>query len=455
MARKKKITGSDLMNDYYEAKQYYADHPGDEKASGYITESTGKVTGDDLMRDYYTSAGNSSKVTYRDRNADPNYAAQKAYNDRKYVLDNLEYFKNKSKNDMKSIVSKYQGNSDNKNSLGVHTIQSGIQEGQNRYFNEDSELPTSGMIIQTMDDRAIEEALKIAKERMQKSDEEYAASFGRSPEAASKHFEQEEQIDLYQNESDRRKAEKERNAYNKKREDALSALTDEQRQTLEEYAEAKNMVESNMAFSGLNQNYDTNIAKNNAEYISSMDQSRKLLEKSGIKNVDVLTQYVNEINDEKKTIEMNEGIQKAVNENPIVNGIGMSVIDVAMSPAAGLAAAVETLKRPYYADPSAPVNTNSDAYALTNFSNATESAVSDKIDNKYGQFAYGVGMSTAKSAYSVALGSEVVGGLGLTGKAAKSTPFLCNHFAPHFAIKSLGSSPNNPITTQSEPFGFS
>lgn len=302
----------------------------------------------------------------------------------------------------------------------VNTIQSGIKEGQNRYFTEDSKLPTSSRIIQTMDDRAIEEALKIAKERMQKSDEEYAASFGRSPEAASKHFEQEEQIDLYQNESDRRKAEKERNAYNKKREDALSALTDEQRQTLEEYAEAKKNVESNMAFSGLNQNYDTNIAKNNAEYISKMDQSRKLLEKSGIKNVDVLTQYVNEINDEKNTIEMNEGIQKAVQENPVANSIGMSVIDIAMSPAAGLTAAVETLKRPYYADPSAPVNTNSDAYALTNFSNATESAVSDKIDNKYGQFAYGVGMSTAKSAYSVALGSEIVGGLGLTGKAAKT-----------------------------------
>lgn len=420
MARKKKITGSDLMNDYYEAKQYYADHPGDEKASGYITESTGKVTGDDLMRDYYTSAGNSSKVTYRDRNADPNYAAQKAYNDRKYVLDNLEYFKNKSKNDMKSIVSKYQGNSDNKNSLGVHTIQSGIQEGQNRYFNEDSELPTSGMIIQTMDDRAIEEALKIAKERMQKSDEEYAASFGRSPEAASKHFEQEEQIDLYQNESDRRKAEKERNAYNKKREDALSALTDEQRQTLEEYAEAKNMVESNMAFSGLNQNYDTNIAKNNAEYISKMDQYRKLLEKSGIKNVDVLTQYVNEINDEKNTIEMNEGIQKAVKENPVANSIGLSVIDIAMSPAAGLTAGIESLKKPFYPDPSAPVNTNSDLYYMTNFSNAAESAVSDKIDNKYGQFAYGVGMSTAKSAYSMALGSGVVSELGLTGNAAKT-----------------------------------
>ncbi len=302
----------------------------------------------------------------------------------------------------------------------VNTIQSGIKEGQNRYFTEDSKLPTSSRIIQTMDDRAIEEALKIAKERMQKSDEEYAASFGRSPEAASKHFEQEEQIDLYQNESDRRKAEKERNAYNKKREDALSALTDEQRQTLEEYAEAKNMVESNMAFSGLNQNYDTNIAKNNAEYISKMDQYRKLLEKSGIKNVDVLTQYVNEINDEKNTIEMNEGIQKAVKENPVANSIGLSVIDIAMSPAAGLTAGIESLKKPFYPDPSAPVNTNSDLYYMTNFSNAAESAVSDKIDNKYGQFAYGVGMSTAKSAYSMALGSGVVSELGLTGNAAKT-----------------------------------
>lgn len=392
-----------------------------------------QITGADLLSELHSYNGNDkryseSKVTEAAKAVD-NGNYQESETAAEYAMkklkahygvedkDNNEDIAQLAQSGLKKLE-QYYGTRNQMSS--VNTIQSGIKEGQNRYFTEDSKLPTSSRIIQTMDDRAIEEALKIAKERMQKSDEEYAASFGRSPEAASKHFEQEEQIDLYQNESDRRKAEKERNAYNKKREDALSALTDEQRQTLEEYAEAKKNVESNMAFSGMNQNYDTNIAKNNAENISSMDQSRKLLEKSGIKNVDVLTQYVNEINDEKKTIEMNEGIQKAVNENPIVNGIGMSVIDVAMSPAAGLAAVVETLKRPYYADPSAPVNTNSDAYALTNFSNATESAVSDKIDNKYGQFAYGVGMSTAKSAYSVALGSEVVGGLGLTGKAAKT-----------------------------------
>lgn len=392
-----------------------------------------QITGADLLSELHSYNGNDkryseSKVTEAAKAVD-NGNYQESETAAEYAMKKLKaHYGVEDKDNNEDIaqlaqsglqkLEQYYGTRNQMSS--VNTIQSGIKEGQNRYFTEDSKLPTSSRIIQTMDDRAIEEALKIAKERMQKSDEEYAASFGRSPEAASKHFEQEEQIDLYQNESDRRKAEKERNAYNKKREDALSALTDEQRQTLEEYAEAKKNVESNMAFSGMNQNYDTNIAKNNAENISSMDQSRKLLEKSGIKNVDVLTQYVNEINDEKKTIEMNEGIQKAVNENPIVNGIGMSVIDVAMSPAAGLTAAVETLKRPYYADPSAPVNTNSEAYALTNFSNATESAVNDKIDNKYGQFAYGVGMSTAKSAYSVALGSEIVGGLGLTGKAAKT-----------------------------------
>ena len=420
MARKKKITGSDPMNDYYEAKQYYADHSGDEKASGYLTESTGKVTGDDLMRDYYTSAGNSSKVTYRDRNADPNYAAQKAYNDRKYVLDNLEYFKNKSKNDMNSIVSKYQGNSDNKNSLGVNTIQSGIQEGQNRYFNEDSELPTSGRIIQTMDDRAIEEALKIAKGRMQQSDKAYTEKFGRSPEATTEHSKQAAQIDKYQNELDSRKTEREQNTYYKKREDALNALTDEQRSNLEEYVNATREMNNTSKISGAMGGTSMITENLQNEAINKKNAAKKALEDSGIKNLDVLAQYMGELQDEENTVRINDSIKKDVDKHPVLAGTAYSALDVAMSPAAGLTAAVETLKRPYYADPSAPVNTNSDAYALTNFSNATESAVSDKIDNKYGQFAYGVGMSTAKSAYSVALGSEIVGGLGLTGKAAKT-----------------------------------
>lgn len=302
----------------------------------------------------------------------------------------------------------------------VNTIQSGIQEGQNRYFNEDSELPTSGRIIQTMDDRAIEEALKIAKGRMQQSDEAYTEKFGRSPEATIEHSRQAAQIDRYQNELDSRNEEREKNTYYKKREDALNALTDEQRSNLEEYVNATREMNNTSKISGAMGGTSMITENLQNEAIGKKNAAKKALEDSGIKNLDVLAQYMGEIQDEENTIRINDSIKKDVDKHPVLAGTAYSVLDVAMSPAAGLTAAVETLKRPYYADPSAPVNTNSDAYALTNFSNATESAVSDKIDNKYGQFAYGVGMSTAKSAYSVALGSEIVGGLGLTGKAAKT-----------------------------------
>ena len=302
----------------------------------------------------------------------------------------------------------------------VNTIQSGIQEGQNHYFNEDSELPTSGRIIQTMDDRAIEEALKIAKGRMQQSDKAYTEKFGRSPEATIEHSRQVAQIDRYQNELDSRNEEREKNTYYKKREDALNALTDEQRSNLEEYVNATREMNNTSKISGAMGGTSTITENLQNEAIDKKNAAKKALEDSGIKNLDVLAQYMGEIQDEENTIRINDSIKKEVDKHPVLAGTAYSVLDVAMSPAAGLTAAVETLKRPYYADPSAPVNTNSDAYALTNFSNATESAVSDKIDNRYGQFAYGVGMSTAKSAYSVALGSEIVGGLGLTGKAAKT-----------------------------------
>lgn len=302
----------------------------------------------------------------------------------------------------------------------VNTIQSGIQEGQNRYFNEDSELPTSGRIIQTMDDRAIEEALKIAKGRMKQSDEAYTEKFGRSPEATIEHSRQAAQIDRYQNELDSRNVEREQNTYYKKREDALNALTDEQRSNLEEYVNATREMNNTSKISGAMGGTSMITENLQNEAIDKKNAAKKALEDSGIKNLDVLAQYMGEIQDEENTIRINDSIKKDVDKHPVLAGTAYSALDVAMSPAAGLTAAVETLKRPYYADPSAPVNTNSDAYALTNFSNATESAVSDKIDNKYGQFAYGVGMSTAKSAYSVALGSEIVGGLGLTGKAAKT-----------------------------------
>lgn len=392
-----------------------------------------QITGADLLSELHSYNGNDkryseSKVTEAAKAVD-NGNYQESETAAEYAMKKLKAHYGVEDQDNNEDIAKlaqsglqkleqYYGTRNQMSS--VNTIQSGIQEGQNRYFNEDSELPTSGRIIQTMDDRAIEEALKIAKGRMKQSDEAYTEKFGRSPEAAIEHSRQAAQIDRYQNELDSRNAEREQNTYYKKREDALNALTDEQRSNLEEYVNATREMNNTSKISGAMGGTSMITENIQNEAIDKKNAAKKALEDSGIKNLDVLAQYMGEIQDEENTIRINDSIKKDVDKHPILAGTAYSALDVAMSPAAGLTAAVETLKRPYYADPSAPVNTNSEAYALTNFSNATESAVNDKIDNKYGQFAYGVGMSTAKSAYSVALGSEIVGGLGLTGKAAKT-----------------------------------
>ena len=392
-----------------------------------------QITGADLLSELHSYNGNDkryseSKVTEAAKAVD-NGNYQESETAAEYAMKKLKaHYGVEDKDNNEDIaqlaqsglqkLEQYYGTRNQMSS--VNTIQSGIQEGQNRYFNEDSELPTSGRIIQTMDDRAIEEALKIAKGRMQQSDEAYTEKFRRSPEATIEHSRQAAQIDRYQNELDSRNEEREKNTYYKKREDALNALTDEQRSNLEEYVNATREMNNTSKISGAMGGTSMITENLQNEAIDKKNAAKKALEDSGIKNLDVLAQYMGEIQDEKNTIRINDSIKKDVDKHPVLAGTAYSALDVAMSPAAGLTAAVETLKRPYYADPSAPVNTNSDAYALTNFSNATESAVSDKIDNKYGQFAYGVGMSTAKSAYSVALGSEIVGGLGLTGKAAKT-----------------------------------
>lgn len=395
--RRKQITGADLLSELHS-------YNGNDKrySESKVTEAA-KAVDNGNYQESETAAEYAMKklkahygVEDQDNNEDIDQLAQSG-------LQKLEQYYG-TRNQMSS----------------VNTIQSGIQEGQNRYFNEDSELPTSGRIIQTMDDRAIEEALKIAKGRMKQSDEAYTEKFGRSPEAAIEHSRQAAQIDRYQNELDSRNAEREQNTYYKKREDALNALTDEQRSNLEEYVNATREMNNTSKISGAMGGTSMITENLQNEAIDKKNAAKKALEDSGIKNLDVLAQYMGEIQDEENTVHINDAIKKDVDKHPVLAGTAYSALDVAMSPAAGLTAAVETLKRPYYADPSAPVNTNSEAYALTNFSNATESAVSDKIDNKYGQFAYGVGMSTAKSAYSVALGSEIVGGLGLTGKAAKT-----------------------------------
>lgn len=142
---------------------------------------------------------------------------------------------------------------------------------------------------------------------------------------------------------------------------------------------------------------------------------KKTLEQMGItgKDFDKYEQYVREYKDIEDTQAMEKEIASKVAAKPVARGIGYTAADVAVSPITGLMATAESFKRPFYADPSAPVNTYSDLYRLQNASNAVEQSVNNQIDSKLGKFAYGVGVSTAKSAEAMLIGNYLSGALGI------------------------------------------
>lgn len=131
------------------------------------------------------------------------------------------------------------------------------------------------------------------------------------------------------------------------------------------------------------------------------------------KDFDKYEQYVREYKDIESTQAMNKEIESKIAAKPVARGIGYTAADIAVSPVTGLLAATESLKRPFYADPSAPVNTYSDLYRLQNASNTVEQSVNNQIDNPVGQFFYGAGVSTLKSAEAMLVGNYLSGAIGV------------------------------------------
>ena len=142
---------------------------------------------------------------------------------------------------------------------------------------------------------------------------------------------------------------------------------------------------------------------------------KKTLEQMGItgKDFDKYEQYVREYKDIEDTQAMEKEIASKVAAKPVARGIGYTAADVAVSPITGLVATAESLKRPFYADPLAPVNTYSSLYALQNASNAVEQSVSNQIDSKLGKFAYGTGVSALKSGEAMLIGNYLGGAFGI------------------------------------------
>ena len=144
-----------------------------------------------------------------------------------------------------------------------------------------------------------------------------------------------------------------------------------------------------------------------------------------------LLQYAGELQDYERRVEQQERIRKNVTgDNALGYGVLYSAADVITSPVSGFGGIVETVKSKRYADPLAPVNTNSELYALSNFGADTEQAISENLREKYGEgaaFLYGVAMSSSKSVYSAALGSGVGKALSSVGNMSEGALRFAQH----------------------------
>lgn len=202
-------------------------------------------------------------------------------------------------------------------------------------------------------------------------------------------------------------------AYEKRREDVVRKNGSYAYKTMKNYIDlidqSRESRQGGGNLGGLINAGKTNDLKKQAAEI------KKALNQMGIsgKDFDKYEQYVREYRDIESTQTMEKDIANKLAEKPISRGIGYTAADVLVSPITGLMATAESLKRPFYADPSAPVNTYSDLYRLQNASEAVEQNITDKIDNKFGKFFYGAGVSTLKSAEAMAIGGALSGALGI------------------------------------------
>lgn len=191
--------------------------------------------------------------------------------------------------------------------------------------------------------------------------------------------------------------------YEEKTAAVLQELTQSQQEELDKYNLSIQQYKNKNI-----QNASMGLGVSMEDYDAAVSLKREFMNKYGVssEDFDKFAQYVQESQDRKSTNALQSDIQADIKENPVGAGILYTGLDILTSPIAGMLAAGETLKSFGYADKDAPVNTDSYLYALQNIGTATEEQVLEKIDNPVGDFAYNVGVSTAKSAMGLALGSE-------------------------------------------------
>lgn len=207
------------------------------------------------------------------------------------------------------------------------------------------------------------------------------------------------------------------NAAVERQEEALKNLQETDRELFDEYDEAQALMETPSIGSNAGYNVQTSYAT------EKIAKAKEKLEKAGwdtqSKEFQQMLEYVSRDNNRKETEQLQDTIKS--DSQTLGGRIGWNAADLITHPVSGIAAAVETVKSNFYQDKDLPVDTNSPYYAATNIGQTTEGETSRYLNDKYGDIAgqaYGVGMSSAKSLESMAIGGAMSKALGLTGKSA-------------------------------------
>lgn len=154
---------------------------------------------------------------------------------------------------------------------------------------------------------------------------------------------------------------------------------------------------------------EAEIMQDMADRGMSQDEIRKML------------QYVREIENAKTREQSQQEIEAFMKGNPWAT-IAANAADIITSPVQGIFPVIEVATSGLRADPSAPIDTNSQSFALSNFSRDVQNVTNEEIGNEVGQFFYGVGSSTAKSVLSMMIGAgvgEMATAAGASANAAK------------------------------------
>lgn len=248
-----------------------------------------------------------------------------------------------------------------------------------------------------------------------------------------------------------------------RRKEYISKYSDEVKDAMNEYVAAQYQNELN---------YGSDLITS-IQYGKKAEDLRAKLKAQGIDVYDngeyqQLYEYLYQEYSNKTVDEAREDIKQTFEQYPAAIW-GYNALDVATSPLQGILSALGTqIDNATKMDKSQPSNTNGAWGAMQNLSTLTQEATNEQIekmgeqygiDPKYGQFAYGVGSSTAKSLYQMALGGAIAGeispavvkGLGLTGKAAEVAPRVIQQLT---TLPSFGATAYSTTLQQSLDMGL-